>query len=51
MKKELSPFERWMVRSNLQTIEAGADPERIIAILKVNGYPRIAEAVAEQLKG
>lgn len=50
MKKELSPFECWMVRSNLKTIAAGANPEQIIATLKANGYPRIAEAVAEWLK-
>lgn len=44
----LSPFERWMVKSNLQAIEAGevATAERV-ATLRANGYPKIAAAVAE----
>lgn len=49
MKRELNPFEWWMVKSNLKTIASGADQQKIIAILKANGYPSIAEAVADRL--
>lgn len=48
--RELDPFERWMVRSNLETIKSGEDPERLIAILRANGYIRVADAVAEKVK-
>lgn len=50
MTKELSPFEKWMVRSNLKTIEGGESAEKIIATLRANGYIRVAEAVAEEIK-
>lgn len=45
---KLSPFERWMVKSNLQTIsETGVPTATQIAILRANGYPKIAAAVAQ----
>jgi hypothetical protein len=45
---KLSPFERWMVKSNLQRIAEGENPTATqIAILRANGYPKIAAAVAE----
>lgn len=42
----LSPFERWMVRSNLKTMRStGATVAEQAAALRSNGYPRIAAAV------
>jgi hypothetical protein len=50
-KKELSPYDRWMVKSNLKRIsEEGADPAQLVATLKQNGYLRVAEAVESALK-
>jgi hypothetical protein len=44
----LSPYEQWMVRSNLETIRStGVAAAEQAALLRANGYPRIAEAVAE----
>ncbi len=43
--KPLTPMEQWMVRSNLETIKAGKPMEEQVAILRANGYPRIADAV------
>lgn len=37
-----------MVKSNLQTIADGADPGKHIALLRANGYPRIANAVESE---
>lgn len=46
--KGLSPYEQWMVRSNLDTIrETGVTVEDQAALLRANGYPRIAQAVVE----
>lgn len=48
MKRKLTPFEHWMVKSNLQRIAEGENPSATqIAILRGNGYPQIAGAVAE----
>lgn len=46
MEKPLSPMEKWMVRSNLTRLRAGESkmPE-LVALLRHNGYPRIAAAV------
>lgn len=44
----LSPFERWMVNSNLQRIADGENPTATqIAILRANGYHRVAAGVAQ----
>ena len=51
MKKALSPFDQWMVRSNLTRIAAG---EMTVAVcvqtLRANGYLRVADAVEEASK-
>lgn len=44
---ELSAYEQWMVRSNLETIDSGVAASGQIAILRANGYDRIATAVAQ----
>lgn len=49
MKTELSPFENWMVKSNLKTIQDGTPAEQITAQLELNGYFRIAKAVEQAL--
>lgn len=42
----LSPFEKWMVQSNLNTISKGEmSADTIDATLRTNGYPSIADAV------
>jgi hypothetical protein len=44
----LSPYEKWMVRSNLQTIrEHGIPAAHQAAIVRANGYPQIADAILE----
>jgi hypothetical protein len=51
MKKLLTPFEKWMVKSNLRTIrEKRATAKQIIATLQANGYPRIADAVKAKIE-
>lgn len=47
MAQILNAFENWMVKSNIQTIEDGAASATIIATVKANGYPTVAEAVAK----
>lgn len=44
--KPLSPFEKWMVQSNLKTIQdSGVSTEHQASVLIRNGYPRVASAV------
>lgn len=44
----LSPYEQWMVRSNLETIRStGVTVAEPSALLRANGYPQIAQAVEE----
>jgi hypothetical protein len=43
--KALTPYERWMVKSNLETIRQGTPAADQVAILRANGYPKIADAV------
>lgn len=46
----LDPYEQWMVRSNLKRIADGeASAEAIVATLRANGYPSIADAVLANL--
>jgi hypothetical protein len=45
IERELDPFERWMVKSNLKTINSGILMTTQVTILKANGYQRIAAAV------
>lgn len=42
---KLTPIEQWMVKSNLETIQAGTPVEQQVAILKANGYLIVAAAV------
>jgi hypothetical protein len=47
----LPPYEQWMVRSNLETIrETGVTGAEQVAILRANGYCRIAAAVEEMAR-
>jgi hypothetical protein len=42
----LTPFERWMVRSNLETVqETGTTYAEQAAQLRANGYGTVANAV------
>lgn len=44
----LSPYEQWMVRSNLETIRVtDVTAAEQVAVLRANGYARIADAVEE----
>jgi hypothetical protein len=46
--ESLPPYEKWMVRSNLETIRNGdATVADLAAHLRMNGYARIAAAVEE----
>lgn len=48
--RPLSPYEQWMVKSNLQTIESGSmSAEQVLATLKAGGYLRITRAVENNL--
>lgn len=52
IQRELSPFERWMVKSNLETIRStGVSISEHTAILRANGYPSIAAAVEQAWEG
>lgn len=47
----LTALEKWMVKSNMQTISDEAmGPEQVVATLQANGYPRIADAVREEVQ-
>jgi hypothetical protein len=49
MRRDLNAFERWMVSSNLKTIEeTGVTHAEQAEILRANGYEHIAAAVEEQ---
>jgi hypothetical protein len=51
MSERLSAYEQWMVRSNLARIAAGETrADTAVALLRANGYPRIADAVAERAR-
>jgi len=45
VQRKLDPYEQWMVKSNLETIQSGVPMADQVAILKANGYPRVAAAV------
>ena len=50
LQTSLSPYEAWMVRSNLRTIEeSGASGVDQVALLERNGYPKVAAAVSQAL--
>ena len=43
----VNAYDQWMVASNLRTIrETGVSVAAQVALLRANGYPRIADAVA-----
>lgn len=42
----LSPFERWMVKSNIEESIPESGREWTLATLHANGYHRVADAVA-----
>jgi hypothetical protein len=47
--ERLSAYEQWMVRSNLDTIRTtGVTVAEQVAILRANGYGRVAQAVEER---
>lgn len=47
----LTPCEQWMVLSNLETIRTtGVTASEQAALLRANGYHRIAQAVEEAAK-
>lgn len=41
----LSAYEQWMVQSNLDRIAGGENAVAVVAVLRANGYARIADAV------
>ena len=43
----LTPYQQWMVQSNLKTIAEGTNVAVQTALLEANGYPVVAEAVRE----
>lgn len=44
--KLLTPYQKWMVKSNLKTIHEGTEAAgKIIALLRAQGYLKVAEAV------
>jgi chromosome segregation ATPase len=46
--KELSPYETWMVKSNLEHAQSnGLEMKSVIAQLRKTGYDKIADAVAK----
>lgn len=46
MNTELSVFEQWMVKSNVEQIKAESlDVAKIVALLRANGYNRVANGV------
>lgn len=45
---QLSSYEQWMVRSNLETVlTTGVSAAEQAAQLRANGYPKIAAALIE----
>ena len=48
MNTKLTPYEVWMVKSNLETIRNGVSAAEQIAILRANGYLKVADAVEKQ---
>lgn len=49
MKKKLSPFEQWMVKSNLEHAKTQG-LKSVVNQLRANGYPQIAAAVEEHAR-
>lgn len=48
MSDRLTPFELWMVKSNLLRIETGEQTKvQTVEILRGNGYFQIADAVSQ----
>lgn len=45
----MSPYERWMVASNLRRIADGAPEATVVAQLRANGYERVANEVQRVL--
>ncbi len=45
MNAQLSPFERWMVKSNLKHLQEYGGIKVVVARLKAGGYKRVAAAV------
>lgn len=48
-ERPLDPVEQWMVKSNLQYIEAEG-VETVVNRLRVQGYDRVANAVEQSLR-
>lgn len=49
-ERQIDPFKKWMVESNLNTIAKGVPMETQVAILRANGYASIADAVEKAAK-
>ena len=47
---DLSPFERWMVKSNVEHLEEYGGLETVCARLTNNGYDRISRAVRQSVE-
>lgn len=48
----LDAYERWMVQVNLQKVQTeNADGARLVAVIRANGYPRVAAALERALEG
>lgn len=49
MSRALTPYERWMVRSNLARIASGeVTAEATVALLRAGGYYYVAAAVERE---
>lgn len=49
--KPLTPFDRWMVQSNLDNSVKEIGLEATVALLRARGYDRVADEVERQGKG
>ena len=44
----MTAYNEWMVKSNLQRITDGADPKKIVKVLRYNGYEKVADEVEKR---
>jgi hypothetical protein len=49
-ERDLDPFERWMVKSNVDHLEEYGGLEVVCARLTARGYDRIARAVRQSVE-
>lgn len=49
MRSELTPYERWMVKSNLRRIQDGEfTASDLVQLLRSRGYDRVASALEKK---